>query len=82
MLSQLSLGLLQLLLSQIKMSQLVLLSQDLVVDNTPLSDWKEEPSVVIRLYFVFRKEFEKIVNKGLVDLDGNKEGYLKGLPVG
>jgi hypothetical protein len=48
-----------------------------------LIDWKDEPSAVIRLYFVFRKKFEKIVkNGGLVDLDGNKEGYLKGLPVG
>lgn len=56
--------------------------QDLVEDTTPLSDWKEQPTATIRLYFVFRKKFERIVNKGLVDLDGNKEGYLKGLPVG
>ena len=58
------------------------INQDLRPDNTPLTDWKEEPSSIIRLYFVFRKKFEKIVAKGLVDLDGNKEGYLKGLPVG
>lgn len=57
--------------------------QDLVRDDLKVSDWKDEASAIIRLYFVFADEFESIVNKGGVkDLKGNAEGYLKGLPTG
>ena len=57
--------------------------QDLQKDTLKVSDWKEEASSIIRLYFVFADEFESILNKGgIKDLDGDKDGYLKGLPVG
>lgn len=57
--------------------------QDLSKDVLKLTDWKRESSAIIRLYFVFAKQFESIVsNGGIKDLDGNKEGFLKGLPVG
>ena len=56
--------------------------QDLIADGRELTEWKEKPSAMIRLYFVFEEQFEKIVSKGIKDLNGNKEGYLKDLPVG
>lgn len=57
---------------------------DQELKNDPLSpdEWKSEPSGVIRLYFVFREQFEQIYKKGIKDLKGRKEGYLKGVPVG
>lgn len=57
--------------------------QDLEPDPLSVSDWKNEPSAVMRLYFVFEKQFKKIIDEGgIKDLNGNKEGFLKGLPVG
>ena len=58
------------------------IEQDLQDDPLDTKDWKDEPSAVIRLYFVFRAKFEKIMEKGVVDLAGNNEGYLKGVKVG
>jgi hypothetical protein len=56
--------------------------QDLTQDPLALSDWKPEASEILRLYFVFREKFAAIADKGVLDLSGNKEGYLKDLPVG
>jgi hypothetical protein len=56
--------------------------QNLIEDNHALTEWKEKPSAMIRLYFVFKEQFEQIVDKGVKDLSGSKEGYLKDLPVG
>lgn len=47
-----------------------------------VSDWGTKPTGVIRLYFVFQEEFERYVSAGLRDLEGSREGYLEGLPVG
>lgn len=47
-----------------------------------LSDWAEKPTGIIRLYFVFQEEFERYAAVGLHDLEGSKEGYLKGLSIG
>jgi hypothetical protein len=48
----------------------------------PVSDWEKEPTGVVRLYFVFQEEFERYAAAGLKDLEGSREGYLDGLPVG
>lgn len=48
----------------------------------PVSDWEKEPTAVVRLYFVFQEEFERYAAAGLKDLEGSREGYLDGLPVG
>lgn len=57
--------------------------QDLETDSLGLDGWQEKESAVIRLYFVFRKQFEEIVKKGGVKvLKGDSDGFLKGLPTG
>jgi hypothetical protein len=59
------------------------INQELSTDTLAVNEWKPEPSATIRLYFVFRKQFTQIVKKGgVIDLDGDKSGFLKGLPVG
>jgi len=47
-----------------------------------LSEWKTKPEAVMRVYFVFVEEFERMVAAGLNDLQGSREGYLEDLPVG
>lgn len=59
------------------------IKQDVKEDPMSVEDWKSEPTSIIRLYFVFESKFEKILNDGgIKDLDGDKEGYLKGVKVG
>lgn len=58
------------------------IKQDFVKANKAIEEYKDKPSGVIRLYFVFQEEFEKYVSRGLKDLKGSSEGYLTGLPVG
>lgn len=58
------------------------IAQDFKSDARDISYWQEKPSTVIRLYFVFQDEFSYYVSKGIRNLEGNKEGYLSGLPVG
>lgn len=56
--------------------------QDIAPDSLKIVDWQEKPSAIIRLYFVFEKQFKQIVKKGVKDVVGSMEGYLKNLPVG
>jgi len=56
--------------------------QDLKVDTLKLTDWEEKPSSVMRLYFVFTEQFNRVADKGFKNLNGQKEGYLNGLVVG
>ncbi len=58
------------------------IKQDLQLDPLPLSGWEEEPASVMRIYFVFEDQFKKIVEKGMKNLEGHKEGFLSGLQVG
>ena len=58
------------------------IKQDLRDDPLDIKEWKDEPSAVVRLYFVFRAKFERIMEKGVLDLKGSDEGYLKGVKVG
>lgn len=58
------------------------IKQDFKSDSRDISYWQEKPSSVIRLYFVFQDEFAQYVSKGIRDLEGSKDGYLSGLPVG
>jgi hypothetical protein len=59
-----------------------IISQELADDTLAVTDWKPEAASVIRLYFVFKEQFKKIAKAGVKDLDGSKEGFMKGLPVG
>jgi len=58
------------------------IDQEIKNDTRDVTYWKEKPSAVIRLYFVFQDEFSYYVSKGLRNIEGDKEGYLSGLPVG
>jgi len=59
------------------------IEQELKVDTMDkVTDWKKRPGGIIRLYFCFEPEFAKLVKGGVRKLKGEKEGYLKGLPVG
>jgi hypothetical protein len=59
-----------------------IIDQNLNVDPLKISEWNDEPDSVIRLYFVFVEQFERIKAKGFKDLVGEKEGFLAGLPTG
>jgi hypothetical protein len=58
------------------------IQQNFEGDNRSVTDWNDKPAGVIRLYFVFREQFEKYVADGLNDLTGTKQGFLDALPVG
>jgi hypothetical protein len=58
------------------------IKQSLTTDKRSLEDWNDKPAGVIRVYFVFREQFEKYVSAGFHDLTGSKEGFLAGVPVG
>ena len=56
--------------------------QDLSPDPYPLESWKSVPDAVMTIYFVFQEEFEQIKAGGIRDLNGEKECFLAGIPVG
>ena len=60
----------------------VKIAQKMNRDEHSLDEWQDKPAGVIRVYFVFQEEFERYVEAGLNDLNGLKEGYLNGVPVG
>lgn len=57
-----------------------MIRQDLSPDTLSVADWKSESAGIIRLYFCFEEQFKHIVGKGVKDIDGDKEGFMKGLP--
>ncbi len=57
--------------------------QSLLVDKRPLSDYHEKPMALMRTYFVFENQLREIIAKGgIKKIEGEKAGFLKGLPVG
>ncbi len=59
------------------------INQEILEDPMSIEDWRVEPAAIIRLYFVFESKFKKILNDGgIKDLEGHKQGFLKGLKVG
>jgi len=57
--------------------------QELEQDTLDIKDWNEEPSGIIRLYFVFKPQFTKMLREGgIKDVVGNDVGFLKNVPVG
>ena len=59
------------------------ITQQLTQCSLGVEGWQAEPSAVIRLYFCFEQQFREIVERGgVVDLKGNSEGYLAGMPTG
>jgi len=58
------------------------IDQKLVPDPRGLSEYKDKPSAVIRLYFVFQGQFNDILKGGFKHPAGDSEGFLKGLPTG
>ena len=59
------------------------INQDLLPDTLEVDEWRPEPSGIIRLYFVFQNEFEKMLEEGgIKDISGTDAGYMEGLPQG
>lgn len=59
------------------------IDQDLLPDTLEVDEWRPEPSGIIRLYFVFQNEFEKMLEEGgIKDISGTDAGYMEGLPQG
>jgi hypothetical protein len=58
------------------------IKQDLTGDSLSVDQWNDKPAGIVRVYFVFREQFERYVSAGLKDLVGCREGFLDGAPVG
>jgi len=59
------------------------ISQKLDLDMRALKDYHAEPQAVMRVYFVFEPQLRDIVARGgIKKIEGVKEGFLKGVPVG
>jgi hypothetical protein len=58
------------------------IKQDFQKSTKTVEDWEKKPAGIIRIYFVFQEEFERYATAGFNNLEGNKEGYLEGIPVG
>jgi len=58
------------------------IKQALQPDTYKLDEWKDEPSSIMRIYFVFEEEFKHWKSFGMKDLYGTRDGMLNGLPVG
>jgi len=58
------------------------IKQAFAKDARCIDEWQEKPAGIIRVYFVFREQFERYVEDGLKDLSGCKECFMEGLPVG
>lgn len=59
------------------------IEQDLRIDTRPLESYHEKPQSLIRIYFVFEPQLRQIVaNGGIKKINGEKSGFLKGMPVG
>ena len=56
--------------------------QRLLPDSRPsVREWKNRYGGIIRLYFCFKPQFAQILKGGIRNLNGNEEGFLKGLPI-
>lgn len=58
------------------------IKQSLSRDSRPVEVWQDKPAGVMRIYFVFREQFERYAAAGMNDLSGTTEGYLDGVSVG
>ena len=58
------------------------ISQDVIGDRHSIDEWQNKPASIMRIYFVFREQFERYVEDGLRDLSGATNGYLENLPIG
>lgn len=58
------------------------IKQSLLPDIYDITDWTEEPSSIMRIYFIFEEELNHWKSFGMKDLEGKKDGMLNGLPVG
>lgn len=58
------------------------IQQQFTKDSKLVNKWNEKPAAIIKIYFVFREQFERMVDEGLNDLSGYNESFLQGVPVG
>jgi hypothetical protein len=58
------------------------INQQLQRDPLTVSEWQDEPAAVMRLYFIFEDQFKEVSAQGMNDLNGHKDGFMAGLPVG
>ena len=58
------------------------INQVLLPDSqASVKSWRKKNGGIIRLYFCFKPQFEQLLKGGFKNLEGEKEGYLKGMPV-
>lgn len=51
-------------------------------DPEPLEFWRKEPESLILINYCLEKDATKIIRAGKISLEGHKESFLEGLPVG
>jgi hypothetical protein len=58
------------------------IKQELNEDKYEFDSWEDSPAASMVIYFVFQEKLDKMISKGIKDLNGVKEGMLNGIPVG
>jgi len=51
-------------------------------DPNDLSFWRDDPEGIICINYCLEVEARKIIEQGEINLEGNEEGFLQGIPVG
>lgn len=51
-------------------------------DPEPLDFWRSEPESILCINYLLEEEALKIIKSGQISVEGDKEGYLKNIPVG
>ena len=51
-------------------------------DSETLDFWRTEPESIICINYCIESDFDKIVSGDKINIKGNKEGFLKSIPVG
>jgi len=58
------------------------INQTINSDVEPLSFWRDEVESIICINYVLEEDCSKILQAGKISLEGDKEGFLKSVPVG
>jgi hypothetical protein len=58
------------------------INQSVYDDPEKLDYWHNEPESIICINYCLEAEARKIIEGGMVDIEGSKEGFLKDIPVG
>ena len=58
------------------------INQSIYDDPEKLDYWHTEPESIICINYCLEEEVRKIIEAGMVDVEGSKEGFLQDIPVG